>query len=163
MTQGKLPAARRAGSGLLIGLDPGNVESAVVLWDGKKIIAAQKEPNDNIMMWLLDQRPTPLVIERVACYGMAVGESVFETVYWSGRFAQAYGVRYVERIPRMDVKMHLCHNSRAKDGNIRQALIDRFGEVGTKKAPGVLYGMAGDLWAALAVAVTAWDRRISGN
>jgi hypothetical protein len=41
---------------------------------------------------------------------------------------------------------------RAKDANIRQALIDKLGAVGTKKAPGPLYGISGHLWAALAVA-----------
>ena len=32
-------------------------------------------------------------------------------------------------------KMNLCGSMKAKDSNIRQALIDRFGEVGTKKNP----------------------------
>ena len=29
-----------------------------------------------------------VVIEKVACMGMAVGEDIFETVFWSGRFAE---------------------------------------------------------------------------
>jgi hypothetical protein len=44
---------------------------------------------------------------------------------------------------------------RAKDANIRQALIDRFGAVGTKKMPGPLFGVSSHYWAALAVAVYA--------
>ncbi len=67
-------------------------------------------------------------------------------------------------LKRFDVKLHLCGNARAKDTNIRQALIDRFGgiegkskAVGTKKAPGPLYGCKSHMWAALAVAVTWWD------
>jgi hypothetical protein len=64
---------------------------------------------------------------------MPVGAEVFETIYWSGRFAEAYGVEHDARITRIDVKMHLCHSPRAKDGNVRQALIDRFGKPGTKK------------------------------
>jgi hypothetical protein len=75
------------------------------------------------------------IIEKVKSYGMPVGAEVFETVYWSRRFAQALGAEKVEGIPRIQVKLHLCHDSRAKDGNIRQAL-----------------------WAALALAVTWWDQ-----
>lgn len=106
-----------------------------------------------------------LVIEKVESYGMAVGAEVFETVFWSGRFAQVWP-RNVVRIGRGPVKMHLCHSMRAKDGNIRQALIDRFtggaGEKaakGTKKNPGPLYGVSGDVWAALAVGVTYLDQQ----
>lgn len=148
----------------LIAIDPGNVESAMVIWNGKELLLARYEPNDVLLGWFVTQQfqTMPLVIERVACYGMAVGESVFETVYWSGRLAQAYHGP-VERLLRMDVKMHLCHSSRAKDKNIRQALIDRFGLPGTKKKPGLTYGISGDLWAALAVAVTAWDQKFGGS
>jgi hypothetical protein len=46
---------------------------------------------------------------------------------------------------------------KAKDGNIRQALIDRFGPVGTKKNPGWFYGFSGDVWQAYAVGVTYAD------
>jgi hypothetical protein len=87
-----------------------------------------------------------------------VGAEVFETCVWIGRFMEAYGAEHVHRITRGQIKTHLCHSMRAKDANIRQALIDRFGKPGTKRYPGALYGVSGDLWAALAVAVTWWDR-----
>ena len=56
--------------------------------------------------------------------------------------------------------MHLCGSAKAKDSNIRQAIIDRYGGdpkrcIGTKKAPGPLYGISADQWAALALALTA--------
>lgn len=145
----------------VIAIDPGNVQSAMVTWDGETL-SFDKDENPRILKSLLcfTELEWPLVIEKVASYGMPVGETIFETVYWTGRFAQAYGVERVTRIPRMDVKMHLCHTSRAKDGNIRQALIDRFGPPGTKKKPGRLYGVSGDSWAALALAVLAYDKGI---
>jgi hypothetical protein len=114
-------------------------------------------------------------IEQIASYGMAVGAEVFETVYWSGRFAQAFGPERVDRIKRLEVKMHLCHDSKAKDANIRAALIDRFGgpasirgpqkaksKRGIPEAPaGSLYGISKDTWSALAVALTWWDRQVT--
>ena len=141
----------------LLAIDPGPEHSALIRWDGAAISIKQYAGNAEILSLLRDRSgcAEPLVIERIACYGMAVGAEVFETVFWSGRFAQAYGVELVSRIARLQVKLHLCHDSRAKDANIRQALIDKFGKPGTKKEPGVLYGIAGDLWAALALAVTA--------
>lgn len=144
-----------------IGLDPGPEESAMVLWDGKRISNAFHQPNDFIMGRLREfngNGAPPLVIEKIASFGMPVGAEVFETVYWSGRFAEAYGIENVHRVTRGEVKMHLCQSMRAKDSNIRQALIDRFGKPGTRKNPGKLFGISGDLWSALAVAVTFWDQ-----
>jgi hypothetical protein len=63
------------------------------------------------------------------------------------------------------VKLHLCGSSRAKDPNVRTALLDRFGGAGakgTKAAPGPLYGIAADLWSALAIAVT-WTDQAAGR
>lgn len=145
----------------VIGLDPGPEKSAVVMIDAEGIwqnVLHYRE-NDFILHWLKGpMRQFPLVIEKIASFGMPVGADVFETVYWSGRFAEAYGAEHVYRITRGEVKMHLCQSMRAKDSNIRQSLIDRFGKPGTKKNPGKLFGISGDLWSALAVAVTFWDQ-----
>jgi hypothetical protein len=55
-----------------------------------------------------------------------------------------------------------AHDSRAKDGNIGQALVDRFGgkaaAIGKKAAPGPLYTVSGDPCAVLALAVTWFDQ-----
>jgi hypothetical protein len=78
-----------------------------------------------------------MVIEMIASYGMPVGKEVFDTYVWIGRFAEASGMP-TNYIYRKDEKMNICHSMRAKDSNIRQALIDRFGVVGTKKNPRVV-------------------------
>ncbi|NII07239.1 hypothetical protein HBF25_12680 [Luteibacter anthropi] len=97
-----------------------------------------------------------VAIEMIASYGMPVGAEVFETVRWIGRFQQACrDPEAVRLIYRKDVKMHLCGTPRAKDANIRQALIDKLGAPGTKKSPGPTYGVKSHAWAALGVAVTA--------
>ncbi len=99
----------------------------------------------------------------IASYGMPVGAEVFDTCVAIGRFVQLWGDdKALTLVFRREVKLHLCGQARAKDGNVRQALLDRFGgkatAVGRKVTPGPLYGFAGDTWQALAVAVTVADR-----
>jgi hypothetical protein len=147
----------------VIAIDPGPTETAWVIWDGATLMSFAKEANEQVLERVRNHRgnTSHCVIEQITSYGMAVGAEVFETVYWSGRFAEAYGAARVDRVPRLKVKLHLCHDSRAKDANIRQALVDRFGgkdkAIGRKATAGPLYGVAGDVWAALALAVTWWD------
>lgn len=142
----------------IVAIDPGPTESAYCVLTNSVIEKFGKLPNNEILdkvCWL--KAPgEELVIEQIASYGMAVGEEVFETVFWSGRFAQAWTGQF-HRIKRHTIKMHLCHDSRAKDCNIRQALIDRYGKPGTNKNKGVTYGISGDCWSALAVATTFSD------
>ena len=143
----------------ILAIDPGPVISAHVVWDGREILDMGISDNYELLALVGgDNAAEELVIEQVCSYGMAVDASVFETVFWSGRFAEAWLGNF-HRLPRMDVKMHLCHNSRAKNSNVRQALIDRLGVCGTKPNPGPLYGVKSHLWAALALAVTWIDKR----
>lgn len=155
--------------GLIIAVDPGTVESAFVVLDvhgqparhGKH---ANGDLRDHLRDWACACPGAELVVEMIASYGMPVGREVFETCVWIGRFIEAWvaagGVHAL--MYRREVKLHLCGQARAKDPNVRQALLDRFGPgkeraVGTKKQPGPLYGIAGDEWSALAVAVTHAD------
>jgi hypothetical protein len=102
-------------------------------------------------------------IEMIASYGLPVGAEVFETCLWIGRLQERMLLGYLDAklIYRKDVKLHLCGTPRAKDANIRQALIDRYGgktkAIGNKKTPGPLYGIKSHGWAALALAVTYYD------
>lgn len=152
-------------------VDPGPENSALVVFDGIAVLNHERLPNPELLSSICDRTRASdhvLVVEQVASFGMAVGADVFETVHWAGRFIQAWtGYRAPlmpwARIKRHEVKTALCHTQKAKDANIRQALIDRFGPgkdkaIGTKKAPGPLYGIAGDEWSALAVAITWWER-----
>ena len=139
----------------IIAIDPGENHSAVVIWDGKKIIVASDLTNDNMLSWL-DSYPdgtSPLVLEWLTGYGIPAGASTFDTCRWVGRFQQEYrGESYL--LPRRKIKQHL---QAANDKFVRQALIARFGEPGTKKAPGLLYGITGHKLAAFACAVCFWD------
>jgi hypothetical protein len=52
------------------------------------------------------------------------------------------------------VKMHLCGTTKAKDSNIRQAIVDKFGGIQATKKGGSLYGINSHVWPALGVALT---------
>ena len=59
--------------------------------------------------------------------------------------------------------MRVCGSARAKDANIRQAIIDRCGGPESIKKGGPLYKVSGDVWSALAVALTWCDLRTEGR
>jgi len=142
----------------ILALDPGSEKTAYVHFSpvDEKILEFGIVPNEGLVALVPTFERSILVQEMIASYGMAVGATVFETCVWIGKFehaAQMKGMK-VERLFRREVKHILCGNSHAKDPNVRQCLIDRFGLPGTKKAPGKLYGISKDMWSALAVAVT---------
>lgn len=143
----------------IFAIDPGTFKSAWCRFDGE-VIKAGIMPNLDLEAWLVEMVENgfdgSVAIEKIVSYGKAVGQETLDTCVWVGRFLHAAGG--AQLIRRVDVKKHVCHDANAKDPNIRQALIDRFGNPGTKKAPGLTYGLSADMWAALAVAVTAWDK-----
>lgn len=149
----------------ILALDPGTTRTAwVLLEDGGPTGHGIMENAEMLrVVGALSQKDNLCAIEMIASYGMSVGAEVFETCVWIGRFVERwsfYSSGPLVRVYRRDVKMHLCGSMRAKDPNIRQALIDRYGGEtarGTKKSPGPLYGIKADEWAALAVAVTVYD------
>ena len=155
---------------MFLAIDPGPEKSAWVLYNPESqepIINMGIEENEALIDFFYeysdDERLDEVVIEMVASYGMAVGASVFETCVTIGRFVQLFTRLPVNMMYRKDVKMHLCHSMRAKDANIRQAIIDRLGPPGTKKHPGKTFGVKADIWAALACAVTFADTRPKGE
>ena len=152
---------------VLLAIDPGNIESAYVLMDGYRPIAFDKIPNEAMIDVVSTGAYHHCVIEMVESYGMAVGREVFDTCVWIGRFSQAGIAAGMAPyyVPRREVKLTLCGSPRAKDTNVRQALIDRFAEhdlkngKGTKKNPDWFYGFKADVWAAYAVGVTWLDQK----
>ena len=152
---------------MILAIDPGTTQSAYVLLDEDlKPTEFGILPNEE-MLWLIDAvftacKDTHLALEMVASYGMAVGKTVFETCVWTGRFLERANTENYKFIYRKDEKMNLCGSMKAKDGNIRQALIDRFGVVGVKKNKGWFYGVSKDVWAAIAVGVTYHDLYLKG-
>ena len=146
----------------LLAIDPGTTHSGYVVIDAGGVQLSGVAENGEILE-LIAAHGSNIAIAMIATYGTAVGREVFETCLWIGRFMQAAGPDRVRLVYRKDVKLHLCGSPRAKDANIRQALIDRWGgkaeAVGTIKKPGPLYGVKSHAWAALGVAVTALETK----
>lgn len=164
--------------GAILAVDPGPTHSAWVVLDPSGAVAAHaKEGNEVVrdrmrcmsgditsFMHLFPTRGLDdedcayiegVAIEMVQSFGMAVGAEVFETVRWVGRFQELCSDLPTRLVYRKEVKLHLCNSMKARDQNIRQALIDKLGPVGKKSAPGPCYRIAGDVWSALAVAIVA--------
>ena len=145
----------------VLAIDPGTRESGWVLFDGKSVSNSGVQRNEDVLAMISGwrDRDTRLATEVFQAMGMAVGAEVFETCIWIGRFVQAWHTPgEVLRIKRTQVKLQLCGTARAKDANVRQALIDAVGAPGTKANPGPTYGVKSHAWSALAVAVTAQDQ-----
>lgn len=146
---------------IIIGVDPGSKESAYVEWDidRNEILHAIIRDNQSTIQRLRHSTPKDyvLAIEQIRGYGIVAGDDTFDTCEWSGRFREAHESKggIAVMIPRKEVKRCLCGNTTTNDKYIRMALIERFGEVGTKSKPGPLYGVSGHMWAALATAIVA--------
>lgn len=157
---------------LILAIDPGTTHSGWVQTSDGVLLGSGVMSNEEMLTWLdsdtlmqtFMMRDGKLAIEMIASYGMAVGREVFETCVWIGRFIQQwYDPEEVRLIYRKDVKLHLCGSPRAKDSNIRQALIDLYPatgggktpQIGTKGKPGPLHGVGTHAWPALGVALTA--------
>ncbi|MDY3987732.1 MAG: hypothetical protein UGF45_13255 [Massilioclostridium sp.] len=161
---------------MVLAIDPGNIQSAYVLVETGTLrpVKFGKIKNEDLLELCYSfncENVGHIAIEMVACYGMAVGKSVFDTCVWIGRFTEALSSLNipVQYIFRKDEKMNICGTMKAKDSNIIQALIDRFAPItpnrgkGTKKEPGFFYGFHADIWQAYAVAVTYYDMFLSQN
>lgn len=152
---------------MIFAVDPDPQGGATVLLtnQGELVSHSRDVPVSAICSIIMEKKPGRVVVEGLQSYGMPVGRSVFETamVVGSIRFAcQLAGVGFDE-ITRTQAKAAVCNAARAKDPQVRAALIDLYGgdrerAIGTKKAPGPLYGIAKDEWAALAVGLT-WLRQ----
>jgi len=152
-------------------IDPGSTRSAFCVISGeKKILNFGLTENEKLLDLVLSARVDPsahLTVEVFKSYGNIIGDTVLETCVYIGRILQAWNREDAATLyTRKQVVTHICENPRANDANVRQALIDRFERtgggktpsIGTKKAPGPLYGVKADIWSALAIGVTHLEK-----
>lgn len=160
----------------ILAIDPGNIESgyAVIKMPDFKLLLFGKVKNEELLaelddLFIVGKTIDAVAIEMVASYGMAVGKSVFDTCVWIGRFVQAFNGEGVDFVSRKEEKICLCGSLKAKDKNIRQALIDRYAKhdfksgKGVKKNPDTFYGVSKDVWQAVAVGVTYYEKLKEGD
>ena len=148
----------------ILAIDPGSEQSAWISYSPAAQVVGDMsiDTNCDLLDVLAGHYNTSgqaghMAIEMMRARGMPTANAEFLTCVWIGRFIQAWQPRPWSFVYRADVKMALCGSMRAKDSNIRAALIERFGgsrrkAVGIKAAPGPLLGIKRDLWQALGVA-----------
>ena len=154
----------------ILGIDPADTKASWVLLDPKRsiikkaerIVDGKKKHNttmDELYKVMNEEDIDFVAIEDFSPMGMPLGTTSLQTLKNIGRLdmlAEGLAIPHA-LIPRKDIKMSMCGSMRAKDGNITQALKDRWGEPGKKASPGFTYGIASDNWQALAVATIALD------
>ena len=155
----------------ILAIDPAPEKSAIVAMrlndlDGLWQASGSILDNDLLLAELdsYNRGVWKLAIEDIQWYGptMTAGQSTFQTAKWIGRFVQCWTPGVATMVYRTTIKAHVSGLAKAKDPQVRQCLIDRWGEPGTKKAPNpVTYGIKKDMWSALAVAT--WFLDTHGN
>jgi hypothetical protein len=149
----------------VIAIDPGYKRSAFVRFDGTTVLDHAILDNADLLSWIDDVKEPGrvMVLESMQLFSSShgVGQEVFDSVFWSGRFAERWQPGRFDRLLRSKVRAHL-RASRGGDSAVRQSLIERFGPykeeaIGIKKKPGPLYGIKADEWSALAIACVWWD------
>ena len=163
---------------VVLAIDPGDEYSAFVFIDTEtyKPLYFAKEKNEDAIIHMINyikdnethmSNVKDVACEMIASYGMGVGAHVFWTCVEIGKFTvllEQAGCK-MNYIYRKDEKMNICKSMKAKDSNIRIALIDRFAQFdkktgkGTKKNPDWFYGFSADCWQAYSCGVTWLDAK----
>ena len=162
----------------LLSIDAGSEQSAHVEYNTTTGLPEEFGiiENESVLMVIAKSDCDIMVIEDIESFGMAVGKSVFDTCKWIGQFTLQWkrsryqvcsgwnrSMKPYYYLKRSEVKMSLCNTMRAKDTNVRQAIMDLYGTsksevIGTKNQKGPLYGIKSHLWSALAVAIVGNEK-----
>jgi len=155
---------------MILGIDPGPDLCGLVLYDPGPRRVVRSEKNIAVAGAIRDIDAAPaetlVAIERVQSYGIS-GSSLLRTSESVGRLwaAAERSNMSLRLIYRREVLRALdIAGKGSRDALVRQRLIEMHGgtrsaAIGTKGAPGPLYGVASHAWAALAVAIVGWVER----
>ena len=155
---------------IIFAIDPGPNDSAFVQWDTEKEIVrnAKHVLNHELLAALRTMEIHyygVIAIEDPQAQRRPASDDFIKACKWTGIFQEAISGRLgigetdkLKLIPYRDVSAHFCKIVNAKEKFVKEALIKRFGDPGTKKNPGKLYGITGHCMSALAVAVTCQDK-----
>ena len=143
----------------ILAIDPGTTESAWLVLDIDRMVPVDfKMQTNKKVIDLVEGWRGYIAIEIIKSYGNVIGDDMLQTVELIGALTHAAEMPPF-RLTRKEIVTHICGNPRARDKNVRQALLDRFGgraiAQGKKIDPGPLYGVVRDIWSALAISITA--------
>jgi len=160
----------------IIGIDPGQYESAYVLVPEIGPLECLYTDNEKIVrrVYGLWSRAHHLAIEGIEYRESPTGSSTFETCYWIGEFRAIWRIYCQVDLERFRIIKPRTIRQVLGGNKIKHILWERYGPgrdkaVGTKKNPGPLYELANygringtkkatdHLYNALAVAVTYWE------
>jgi len=148
---------------IIAAFDPGPKRTGMSIWDGDRVIFHDTVPNDA----LLDSLRKPgsgippraiVAVERLHPYGCRVGPETFQTIEFFGAICECLKDFDMVRVYRREVKSHWLGKASGNDADIRRAMYERFGEPGTKKDPGFLYGIKPDALQSLALGIAVHDQ-----
>lgn len=153
---------------IILALDVGTTQSGYCFMntDTYEPLEFGKMDNEQLLEdVVIDGMYDILVYEEFQSFGMAVGKSTITSITWNGRYIQAAWERKIPvyAIYRMEEKVNLCGTTKAKDSNLRQAMIDRFAKFDFKNGKGTkgkrdwFYGFSKDAWSAAIIGVTWID------
>lgn len=141
----------------IIGIDPGPSCCGVVrIFPGERKIAYHSQGcGVGDIFPQFAAKTTIAVCEQFQPQGQPIGVASRDTIINIGRLCKQWELAARRELVLMTApewREILCDSRRAKDGNVRDALIAIYGEPGTKKNPGPTYGVTSHAWQALGIA-----------
>lgn len=145
---------------MILGIDPGNKESAFALVDKGYVVAEADKIENHRLRDVVRQYTciSEVVVESIQSYGMPVGREIFDTCLMIGRIQQVADDRNLPNYlyPRPEYARAICGTNKVKDSVLRQALELRFGGYNKGEPLHLLRGT--DKRSAFAVAVYHIDQ-----
>lgn len=128
---------------LVMFVDPGPLQSGVAIIgiDNFEPIHTTIMSNDQLLAF---EHPLRCVvgIEMPVCYGGKIGASTLHTCRVVGQLQQSLRPLPVILMSRPEVLRQATGQPSAKKGAAWEVMVERFGEPGTKRNPGLLYGIS---------------------
>lgn len=144
----------------ILGVDPGTYKSGYCLFDfdNMRIHEMGHLDNECVLVYIREcmaKKMVDYVVVESIVLRFKVGGSVYETCKMIGRIQEvafSFGVPF-EEVPRTDINDYFTGNTNCTKGDVNAELRKKFGEKGTIKNPGILYGVTAHAWDAVALCV----------
>lgn len=144
----------------IMAVDPGSTSSGLAVLNAKtrRLGRAGVFSNHEILKHIEDSTCIDvLALEQMSSYGKPVGQEVFATVFWAGRFAERWIAtgrqeESIRQAIRQHIKRHLWGFANAKDSDVLAAVRQRMQSKNSRIKGDPLEGVHSHAIAALALA-----------